>query len=276
MPLAEVMTAARRRGLGAERMVPLERAGLMALNNGLVSFRHPLLQSAVYATASATALAEALRALAETTMDTGRVAWHGAAASVEPDETVAASLENAARRVKQRGAQAEASAAFARAARLRPGVPNRGRRFAAAQSAYLAGQMDDAGLLLREAMAQADDPASIMRTVTTHLSLSMISGVPGPRTVDFLGFPHQRLALGRRGLVRPSRHCGATHHLDDLDHSRRRRRPRNFPLPHSPTSSQQPKTPSPRALFPSVTPVISRGSTYTTETSCQRHARYLC
>jgi DNA-binding NarL/FixJ family response regulator len=208
MPLPEVMTAARRLGLGAADMTPLQRAGLVALTDATLTFRHPMLPSTVYATAPAPDVVRAHLVLAEVTTDAGRVAWHRAAASTGRDESVAASLEQAARRAQQRGAQAEASAAFARSARLTPRAANRGRRLAlAAQAANMAGRLDSAGLLLGEAMELADDPDSIVRTAVTHLAVSMVAALRGMDTADFRamsrrlggpsgrGYPEQRISI---------------------------------------------------------------------------------
>ncbi|WP_433132482.1 AAA family ATPase [Micromonospora sp. CA-240977] len=208
MPLPEVMTAALGSGLTTEDMTPLERSGLVASTGTRITIRHPMLASAVYAATPATDLTRAHLQLAEATSDAGRVAWHRAAASAGQDESVAASLEEAARRAQRRGAQAEASTAYAQAARLTPRTPNRGRRLAlAAQSAYMAAQMDAAGVLVRDAMELADDPDSIVRVANTRLSLSMVAGMPALETSDFRmlsrrlggptgrGYPEQRLSI---------------------------------------------------------------------------------
>ncbi|WP_250032213.1 helix-turn-helix transcriptional regulator [Paractinoplanes maris] len=208
MPLPEVMTAALRLGLDAADMTPLQRAGLVALTDATLTFRHPILPSAVYGAAPATEVVRAHLVLADVTSDAGRFAWHRAAASTDHDESVAASLEETARRAHQRGAQAEASAAFARSARLTPLTPNRGRRLAlAAQAANMAGQLDTASLLLREAIELADDPDSIVRIAVTHLAISMVATLRGMATDDFRsmsrrlggpggrGYPEQRISI---------------------------------------------------------------------------------
>jgi DNA-binding CsgD family transcriptional regulator len=77
------------------------------------------------------------RALAEVLADVpDRRVWHRAAASVGPDEEVAAGLEAAADRAFRRGAIAEQAAALAAAARLTPGPARRGQRLIRAAWAF--------------------------------------------------------------------------------------------------------------------------------------------
>jgi hypothetical protein len=71
---------------------------------------------------------------------------------IEPDPTVADLLAQAGRAARGRGAQAVASAAFERAARLSPDEHERASRFIdAAESAWLAGWRTHAIALLEDA-----------------------------------------------------------------------------------------------------------------------------
>ena len=84
--------------------------------------------------------------------DPDRRAWHLAEATAGPDEDVASELERAAGRAQARGGLAAAAAFLQRAAALTP-EPRRSaqRAFAAAQTKYQAGALDEALALLATA-----------------------------------------------------------------------------------------------------------------------------
>ncbi|WP_156094882.1 AAA family ATPase, partial [Nocardia lijiangensis] len=87
-----------------------ERAGLIQVHPEGVEFHHPLVRAAVITACGVAARISAHRALAEAS-DIDRRAWHLAALTLQPDEDLAAQLEELALRARQRGGQAAVSAA---------------------------------------------------------------------------------------------------------------------------------------------------------------------
>jgi DNA-binding CsgD family transcriptional regulator len=144
-------------------LVPAEEAGLVALRDGRVEFRHALARSAVYGAASADERRVAHRALADALpdRDADRRAWHLALATVGPDENASSALEQAGARAHGRSAYAVATAAYERAATL--ALAPAGLLYAAADAAWLAGQADRAIVLLDEAQRHEHDVSADVR-----------------------------------------------------------------------------------------------------------------
>jgi DNA-binding CsgD family transcriptional regulator len=153
--------AAEHLGLPLDSVVPAEGAGLLQLDTR-VRFRHPLVRSAVYGTATPPDRRRAHQALAVATdplVDPDRHAWHRAQSVVSTDEDAASQLEDAAGRAQSRGGVAAAAAFLQRAAELSFEPDNRARRaLQAAQLKSQAGAWDAALNLLAVAEAGPKDP----------------------------------------------------------------------------------------------------------------------
>jgi DNA-binding CsgD family transcriptional regulator len=129
--------AADRLGIGVDEAAEAEAAGLIEID-GRVRFRHPLVRSAVYRSASTQERQDVHRALAEVTdpeSDPDRRAWHRAHATRAPDEEVAVELEHSAGRAQARGGVAAAAAFLERATQLTLDPTRRGGRALAAAEA---------------------------------------------------------------------------------------------------------------------------------------------
>jgi DNA-binding CsgD family transcriptional regulator len=154
--LALVWRAARLLGISGAAAEAVEGEGLLALE-ARVTFRHPLIRSAVYQSAATVRRSEVHLALAEATdadTDPDRRAWHRALAASAPDEEVANELERSALRARARGGIAAAAAFLERSSMLTLDPPRRASRaLAAAQATQQAGALDQAERLLANADA---------------------------------------------------------------------------------------------------------------------------
>lgn len=130
--LAEVLNAAAVLEAGAvtvDAFAPAIAAGLVEIHGTQLRFRHPLVRSAIYQAAGLPKRQVAHAALAQVlASQPDRQVWHRAAATLGPDEQVAADLEEAAARARRRGAVAVAVAALHRAAELSENPARRGGR----------------------------------------------------------------------------------------------------------------------------------------------------
>jgi DNA-binding CsgD family transcriptional regulator len=143
--------AAERLELGPEAAAPAEAVGLLTLG-ARVTFRHPLLRSAIYRAAQPVERRSAHEALAAATdpeIDPDRRAWHRAQAALAPDEEVAFELERSADSGRERGGLAAAAAFLERSAELTPDPAHRVQReLTAAQANHEAGASEAALKLL--------------------------------------------------------------------------------------------------------------------------------
>jgi DNA-binding CsgD family transcriptional regulator len=180
--LDAITRAAEVLGFSLADLEPAERAGLVQVGEGGVTFRHPLLRAAAYHGATLSLKLAAHRALAQVLPgdeNADRRAWHRAAASVGPDDEVAADLESAAERARIRTGYAAASSAYLRAAQLTAHRESRARRLvAAAEAAAEAGDMERADDYAAQATRSGTDPRVIARAARIRAVLEFDQGSP--------------------------------------------------------------------------------------------------
>ena len=181
-----VWRAAGRLGLPVQATAaPAVEAGLVEFG-ARVRFRHPLVRSAAYRSASFPERQEVHGVLAEVTdpqVDPDRRAWHRAQAAAGPDEEVAAELERCAGRAQARGGLAAATAFLDRAVRLTADPAHLVERtLAAAQASVQAGAFDQAlGLLVMTEARPLDELASA-RLDLLRAQIAFASGLDSDAT----------------------------------------------------------------------------------------------
>jgi DNA-binding CsgD family transcriptional regulator len=141
---------------GGEGLSSAERAGLVRADEttAQLTFRHPLIRSALVELSTSEQRRQAHAELAARLADQPeRRAWHLAEATVEPDEQVAALLQEVAHANLRRGDSVGAVTELLRAAELSPSGKGRSGRLA--EAAYLGsivtGDLRDAPRLLEQA-----------------------------------------------------------------------------------------------------------------------------
>jgi DNA-binding CsgD family transcriptional regulator len=196
--------AAQRLGISAGASVPAAEAGLLEVG-ARVLFRHPLVRSAAYRSASRQERQELHRALAEVTdpgLDADRRAWHWAQAAAGPDEVVAAELQRSAGRAQARGGLPAAAAFLTRATELTPDPAGRVQRaLVAALANVQAGSFDSARTLLAVTGQAALDEAQYARIDLLRAQLAFAAG-RGSEATPLLLAAARRLEPLDAGLAR--------------------------------------------------------------------------
>jgi DNA-binding CsgD family transcriptional regulator len=163
---------------------------LITRDGSRLSFRHPLIRSAIYHGASPAERRAAHRALAAALAaepaGLDRRAWHLGQAADGPDEPVAEELERSAERATQRAGPAAAAAALERAAELSASEPCRARRWVAAATAWWQGGHAGRAAALLERAERVAPPAREVR-----LEIAALRALIELRT----GTPSDALAL---------------------------------------------------------------------------------
>ncbi|MFI5694148.1 ATP-binding protein [Kribbella sp. NPDC051586] len=175
---ALVRRAAGLLGLRPEAAVAASDAGLAEFATR-IRFRHPLVRSAAYCSASPAERREVHQALAAVTdaeADPDRRAWHRAQGTPGPDEEIADELEQSAGRAQARSGFAATAAFLLRSAALTiDPVKRAGRALAAAQAELQTGAFDSAADLLTMAEAEQLSDLQRARADLVHAQLAFLT-----------------------------------------------------------------------------------------------------
>ncbi|MBF6240145.1 AAA family ATPase [Nocardia otitidiscaviarum] len=178
--LATVLRVLAALGAGPDALAAAERGGLVDISGQRVLFRHPVMRAAAYRSAPADARRAVHAALATALADDpDRQAWHLAEAAREPNETVAAALESAAVRARDRCGHGAAASTWERAAQLSPAPRERARRLVEAlENAAGAGRFDSAERLADELAPLPADPVWRARIARVRAYTAFERGAP--------------------------------------------------------------------------------------------------
>jgi DNA-binding CsgD family transcriptional regulator len=199
-----VWRAAARLEIDPEAAGPAVEDGLVEFGTRVL-FRHPLVRSVIYTSASVGDKRQVHDGLAQVTdaeQDPDRHAWHRAHAAAGPDEDVAAELEGSADRAQARGGMAAAAAFLERATELTLDPEKRTERALSAASAQVqAGGFDAARDLLSvvKALMPNDFQQARIEMIEAELSFATTRGGDAPR---LLLKAAQRLESADVGLAR--------------------------------------------------------------------------
>ncbi len=182
---ALVRQAALALGISEDAFGPAQAGGLLEIATH-VRFRHPLVRSAVYGSASPAQRRLVHAALADATdqgADPDRRCWHRAHATERPDEDLAGELVGCAARARRRGGAAAAAAFLERAVHFTPDPLLRAARAVAAAEAKLASGDDRAAesLLDHAANGPVDEHARAkLDLARARLAVHRGSGAQAP------------------------------------------------------------------------------------------------
>ncbi|HTX09124.1 MAG TPA: LuxR C-terminal-related transcriptional regulator [Solirubrobacteraceae bacterium] len=182
-------------GVSVSALAAAQDAGLVRVN-GALEFRHPLVRSAVYGSASHSERRTAHETLAAVLEDPVSSAWHVALMSDRADEAIAVQLDGAGANAVARGAHATAAAAFERAAELSEDPSRKGQRLLwAAQTSLAAGRSQAALALVDRAEPLVQDRVEASELGVVRAAVSMREGSPDQ---TFSLARTAALALGQR------------------------------------------------------------------------------
>jgi len=184
--LGAILRAAGYLGASADDLDAARTAGLIKVNSGVLSFRHPLIRAAIQHAAPAALRRSAHQALADALDAPGqadRRAWHRAAAAMAPDEEIAGALERTAGNARDSSGDTGALAWYERAAELSTDATAKARRLSlASEAAAVAGDLDNSAALAREGLRLAGpsgDAAVLARLLQVEATVAFLRGNPG-------------------------------------------------------------------------------------------------
>jgi DNA-binding CsgD family transcriptional regulator len=206
--LQEILAAAK---ADEDALAPAVRAGLLDLRDATVTFRHPLVRSAVYQAASVTQRHAAHSALAGVLRDQpDREVWHRAASKRQPDEETAARLEQTATRAMRRGATPMAVDALELAAALTPTPEVRGARLVqAAELTVYTGRRDQLERLVAAARPLPLRASDQRRLTSITMTMDIDAEVPAGRSPVYVKLADESRLDGDDDLAWRLLHAGA-------------------------------------------------------------------
>ena len=190
-------------------LVPAIRAGIVEVDRDRIRFTHPLLAAGAYNAADFVRRKEIHARLAELLDDPEARAWQLAASVDEPDESVAATLEDAAEYARARGAPRPAALLLDRARQLTPPDrrPEEVRR--AVEAAFLhfeAGDSRRAEAQLREVIGPLEPGPELARALVVLARIRLYEAPDEARelfeqVIDLAGADRRTLALAHEGVA---------------------------------------------------------------------------
>jgi DNA-binding CsgD family transcriptional regulator len=164
-----------------DALLEAEEADVLVSEGARVRFTHPLLASAIYGAASAERRRRLHERLAEVVSDREERARHLALSTTDPEEAVAAELEQAAAQAATRGAQEAAAELFAGACRLTPDELSEElarRELGQATALRALGDLEGSRALAADAAERASGPLRA-RALLLLGDTAWIGGYPG-------------------------------------------------------------------------------------------------
>jgi DNA-binding CsgD family transcriptional regulator len=188
--------------VGVDAFAPAVSAKLIELDGTEARFRHPLVRSAIHQAADLVVRQRIHAALATTIEDQDRRLWHRAAATIGPDDALAAEHDLMATRALRRGSLAMAIEILQIAAKLSSTTKARRKRLLqAAEFAADLGRRELLEQLLRGAEVDGSDELSAARVGwCRELSQPLLVNDPG-KISALIGFADQAHAAGAKQLA---------------------------------------------------------------------------